>query len=334
MPGKRNFMSDLIDKVRGKVSGFLYDDRGRGYGSGAVGLDPDDPPYDIEEPPRRSKRGRRTQDAGGDIPDQRSDVRQPQVQMPYTQRGGYQMPYGQNRPMYDQQAYAQQPYAQQPYTAQQPDAMHTQFAVQVQEQEKRGFNDPNAEAESKVVNFPRQFQGQQADGEKMNLCIVQLRNMGNCREAINHLRRGCIVSVIMEAVQDQSEMRRYVDMLSGACFSLSASITKMSRYGSYILAPGSVSVMVDNVTSQMNGSARRPAAQQPARPQRGEQPTDPYGAYQPSYQDPTGGMGYERRVPVAQPEESRYYYRQPLETGEPAPLEARQAATGYVPDAM
>ena len=309
MPGRRNLFSNLKNKAQTAMSRFLYEERGSGYGSGAY-MD-DEPPYEAEERPRRGRRSAQ----------QRAVEEQPQEQ-------AWQAPY---QGIYQQQPVQQMYQQPQPPQAQQPQPM-TQFAAQIEEQRSRTKQDnPN------MVPFPGTYTGEQAPQEQTQsgqsgICVLNLRSNSECRLAISMLRQGNALMVIMENVGDAAEMRRYVDTLSGACFSLNATITKVSRHGAYLLAPGTFAVMADAATSQMNSIQRRP--QQAAQPR----PQNPYApqanAYAASYQEPAGENGFEYRNPAPEPQQAAMYYQQPAQAPAMPSFETPRPGTGYVPDRM
>ncbi|MBR4429479.1 MAG: cell division protein SepF [Clostridia bacterium] len=313
MPGRRNLFGNLKYKAQTAMSRFLYEERGSGYGSGAY-MD-EEPPYEAEEKPRRGRRN--TQ--------QRAVEEQPQEQ-------SWQAPY---QGMYQQQPvqpmYQQQP---QPQPQQQPQPM-TQFAAQIEEQRSRAKQDnPN------VVPFPGTYTGEQNPQEQTQsgqsgICVLNLRNNAECRLAISMLRQGNALMVIMENVGDAAEMRRYVDTLSGACFSLNATITKVSRHGAYLLAPGSFSVMADAATSQMNSIQRRPQqAAQYTQPRAANPYAPQANAYPSSYQNPTDENGFEYRNPAPEPQQTAMYYQQPAQAPAMPSFDVPRPGTGYVPDRM
>ena len=334
MPAKDNFFTRFRNSAVQKVNHFLYGDRDSGYGysSGAV-YDVGDPPYEPEE--QRTPRRRRGQYREERYAQDEQRMNEQQQQM-YQQQGYQQQaPYPQG---YQQQAYQQgyqQPYQQQPQQAYQQPV--TQFAAQVEEQRSRN---PQAQQPDpqKVVPFPGSYSGEQPqDVKPASVRVITIRGFNDCRSAISYLRAGEILLVVMDGIQDQAEMRRYVDMMAGACFSLSASITKVSRYGSYLAAPGQVSVWADPVISQMNGTGRRAA--RPAQPQ------NSYRTYQGEYQQGAAqGYGYQEPAPQnaynpyapnvqnAAADGTEFYARQPQPTPEQPPFEAQERGTGYAPD--
>ncbi len=308
MPGRRNLFSTLKNKAQTAVSRFLYEERGSGYGSGAYMEE--EPPYEEEKP----RRGRRSA--------QQRAAEEPPVEQ------AWQAPY---QGTYQQPVYAQQQ-PQQYQQAPQPQPM-TQFAAQMEEQRSRSKQEnPN------MVPFPGQYAGeqpaqeQQAQTPQAGICVLNLRNNAECRLAISMLRQGNALMVIMENVGDSVEMRRYVDTLSGACFSLNATITKVSRHGAYLLAPGTFAVMADSATSQMNSMQRRPQQAQPRAQARANPYAPQQGAYQPSYQNPTDENGFEYRGPAPEPQQAAFYYQQPMQAPAAPNFESQRPGTGYVPD--
>ena len=158
--------------------------------------------------------------------------------------------------------------------------------------------------------------------------IINARGMGDCRSAITLLRNGDTVLIVLENVSDPAEMRRLVDTLSGACYSLTATITKVSRYGVYLLAPQTMAVYADQTTNQMNGAAPRPAQQrgyqQAAYPPQQQRP-----AY-PSYMPPQQGFAPRTAAPAEAPQP---FYSRPAPQPAAAPTFATQpAGYGYAPD--
>ncbi len=308
MPGRRNLFSTLKYKAQTAMSRFLYEERGSGYGSGAYS--DDEPPFEEEKP----RRGRRS-------------AQQRVAEEPPVEQQAWQPPF---QGAYQQQVYPQQQVPQQP---QQPQPM-TQFAAQIEEQRSRARQDNPT-----MVPFPGAYTGeqpmpeQQAQPAQMGICVLNLRNNSECRLAISMLRQGNALMVIMENVGDTAEMRRYVDTLSGACFSLNATITKVSRHGAYLLAPASFAVMADAATSQMN-SMRRPQ-QAPQRAQAHQNAYAPQqGAYPPSYQAPVDENGFEYRAPAPEPQQAPFYYQQPMQAPAAPNFESQRPGTGYVPDRM
>ena len=311
MPGRKNLFSNLKYKAQTAMSRFLYEERGSGYGSG-VYMD-EEPPYQPEERPRRTRRM-----------DRRAEE-EPQAEPAW--QAPYQGSYPTQQPLYQQQPQTQ-PQAQQP----QPQPM-TQFAAQMEEQRSRARQDGQ-----NVVPFPGAYSAEQQPAAEqptqMGVCVLNLRNNTDCRLAISMLRQGNALMVIMENVGDAAEMRRYVDTLSGACFSLNATITKVSRHGAYLLAPGTVAVMADAVTSQMNSAPRRAQAAAPRTQTRPANPAayPPQAAYAPSYQNPVDENGFEYRAPSPEPQQAAFYYRQPQPAPAAPAFESQRPGAGYVPD--
>ena len=164
--------------------------------------------------------------------------------------------------------------------------------------------------------------------------------MSDCRSAITLLRNGDAVIIVMENITNPGDMRRLVDTLSGACYSLTATITKVSRYGVYLLAPQSLAVFADQATNQMNAG---PAQAQPQNYQ-----ANPYAAQRPAYasplqpaqqpqpyaQQPYGGQQQEFTQRTATPEAAaQEFYQRPLRQDAAIPsFSNRPAGVGYMPD--
>ena len=153
--------------------------------------------------------------------------------------------------------------------------------------------------------------------------MVNARSIADCRNAIGILRTGDCVIAVMDSIADQAEVRRYVDTLNGACFSLGCTMTRLSaRVGVYLLAPAGMQVYTDRTTTQMNAQSRAPqranpgmqqsAFQSPFAPQQGQMP---YG--QAAYQQPVNPFAPPQPV-YAQPQQPAFSEQQPSQ--------------GYVPD--
>ena len=278
---------------------------------------------------------------------------------PY-QQGVYQQP--QNYPP-QQAAYQQQPQAEYQPAYQQPQAAAPQRNRRAQhhagqennvvdfgayQQQSAAYQQPQNYPPQQANYAPQQAaqqpsqvfqpeQPQQGAGAQ-NARIINARGMGDCRSAITLLRNGDAVLIVLENITDPAEMRRLVDTLSGACYSLTATITKVSRYGVYLLAPQAMAVYADQITNQMNGAPGRARTYQPGarayQPQQGYQSQGAYQqpqAAQPAYQQPQQG-GFTQRA--AAPEESAQpFYSRTAPQAAPAPaFSAQPAASGYTPD--
>lgn len=186
-----------------------------------------------------------------------------------------------------------------------------------------------------VVNFPGAAPQQPEQPAKLpSTCVINTRSMADCRNAIGILRAGDCVIAVMDSITDQTELRRYVDTLNGACFSLGCTMTRLaSRVGVYLLAPAGIKVYTDSATTQMNGAARpqqkqqRPAMQQPFQATPFQQPQMGFA--------PQQQMGYQQ--PAPQPQPSLYQqmqYQQPQSIPQPQPQQYQQQAPaqGYAPD--
>ncbi|MGI6686959.1 MAG: cell division protein SepF [Christensenellales bacterium] len=247
-------------------------------------------------------------------------------QPPYAQPGYQSNPYAYQP---QQTAYQQppqaDPYAPPPYQYQAPPqqaypppqqqpargfASPQQAQLQQQAQENTGRNRRAAQhqqamepqPESNVVPFPGAPIPEAAEPRQMDAYVVNITNINGCRQAMTCLRKGQCTLVVMDQLVDKAEVRRYVDMLNGACFALGGTMTRLSlKVGFYILAPSGMMVYTDPVTASANAQPR--PAQAAA-----------YGAAQPQY------------APVQQPN----YYQNP-QTGSYQPPTFAQQSPPYAP---
>lgn len=245
-------------------------------------------------------------------------TQQPQPQYAPPMQANYYQP---------QQAASQQPVYQQPQQPVYQQPAQPQPAPQ-QAAPQNSWNSRFNQKQEKVVNI-RDYQqpapemaAPAEEAKPMSQAITRVvcaRGMMDCRLAITLLRAEDAVLVTMENIKDPAEMRRLVDTLSGACYSLSASITKVSRYGVYLLAPQSMVVYADQMINQMNGAApkaqrpmyqpgQRPAMQSQAAYQQQQQSAyQPQTAYQqqpqPAYQPQTA---YQPQPAYQQPRQDAY----------------------------
>ena len=274
-------------------------------------------------------------------------------QQPYPQ-GAYQQP--QQAYQQPQQAYQQPQGYQQPQQAayQQPQPYRTQAGYQQQQQNYTGGfqqqtvnqayvpprNRRSAQhtpAQENVVPFPGavQQQPQQApqaapqqtnEGKKPSACVINVRNIGDCRSAIGILRTGDCVIAVIDSIADQSEVRRYVDTLNGACFSLGCTMTRTSsRVGVYFLAPQGMQVLTDQTTTQMNAQSRAPQRARSAQPvfqtaytQRPAYTANPYAAPQ--------AAAYGQQPQYAAPQQP-VFNQQPQQG-----FTAQEPAAGFTPE--
>ena len=289
-----NFLKDAWGRARQKLEGFLYRDEGAGAAPIPAIQEPANAPEPADMTPRQ-------QTAPGYPPMWGQAPAAPQ----------------QNYPPYPQQPAAPQPAYQQPY--QQP-APQIPQAQQPAQRAQGGFPFVNAarnrradrtQTENKVLDFPGAQQNppqeappvpQPAPAVTAAARIINARGMGDCRSAITLLRNGDAVLIVMENIADPAEMRRLVDTLSGACYSLTATITKVSRYGVYLLAPQALAVYADQATNQMNNPSARPMPQQAAY----QQPAYQQPAYQPPVYQQAAYQQPAYQPPVYQPQETAY----------------------------
>ena len=260
---------------------------------------------------------------------QPAPVSQPQQQMYQHQplQQGYQVPQTVNQPYVQPRNRRSAQHAQQAENVVPFPAAAQQQAAPQQPQPAQPAAQPQQPAAP--------AQGQSA------AYVVNVRGIADCRKSIGILRTGDCVLTVMDNIADQAEVRRYVDTLNGACFSLGCTMTRLSaRVGVYLLAPVGMQVFTDQATTQMNSQSRTPqrtrsaqagfrvpyqaAAQFQYPPQ---QPA--YAAPQQEYQQaqrPYAQQQPYEQVPYTAPQAN------PYQTPAPA-FASQQPATGYTPDA-
>ena len=264
---------------------------------------------------------------------QQQAYQQPQqqaYQQPAYQQFAYQRaPYQQPAPYQD---YAQQPVSQQwqspayhdpeaAYAVQPISPQHAQLQMS-QPQEQPGRNrrvaqhNQNPQSGDNLVQFPG---AQQTEPEtaRMDAYVVNITNVTGCRQAMTCLRKGQCTLVVMDQLIDKAEVRRYVDMLSGACFALGGTMTRLSqKVGFYILAPSGMMVYTDPITASANAPARPPqqafSQGQPYQQPMYQQMTPPaYSAQQSPYAPPQQAPGYQAQPAAANP------YAPPMNAAQP-----------------
>lgn len=176
------------------------------------------------------------------------------------------------------------------------------------------------QAADNLVPFPGANTGE-TESKMVDAYVVNITNITGCRQAMTCLRKGNCTLVVMDQLIDKAEVRRYVDMLNGACFALGGTMTRLSsKVGFYILAPAGMMVYTDPITA----SANAPAGSRPAMPGQGagqpmyqtQQPAPQQPMYQPQQgmpmmppqqnAQPQGQYAAPQHNPYAPPQPPRY----------------------------
>ncbi|NLW21107.1 MAG: cell division protein SepF [Clostridiales bacterium] len=284
---------------------------------------------------------------------------QPQPGQPvYSQQAVYQQPVYQQpvyqQPVYQQQPYAapqqaqfqpawqaQQVYADQPAQGQAPQQPGGQYqspqqAQLSQQPEQTGRNrraaqhaQPEAQ-EGNLVQFPGSATPQ--DAPQMDAYVVNVTGIAGCRQAMTCLRKGNCTLVVIDQLIDKAEVRRYVDMLNGACFALGGTMTRLStKVGFYILAPSGMMVYTDPITASANAPQPRTQPHYPQQPVYQQQPQQaPYQAAamnaQPVY---AAQQGYPQQPAYQQqPQQAAPYQEQQAYAPQPNPYAPPRAPQG------
>ena len=252
----------------------------------------------------------------------------PQQQQQYRTQAGYQQP--------QQNAGYQQPQQQPQNTGFQQQTVNQPY---VPPRNRRAAQ--HSQPRENVVPFPGAVGAQQpqpsqpaaapqqeapTEQKKPSACVINVRNFSDCRSAIGILRAGDCVVAVIDSIADQAEVRRYVDTLNGACFSLGCTMTRTSsRVGVYFLAPQGMQVLTDQTTTQMNAQSRAPQRARSAQPvfqtaytQRPAYTANPYAAPQ--------AAAYGQQPQYAAPQ-------QPVFTQQPQQgFTAQEPAAGFTPE--
>lgn len=257
---------------------------------------------------------------------------QPYQQQPYPQQAPYQQAYQQPQQSYQQPQpqvqNAQQSPFQQGYRPPQQQNTAEPFVAprnRRSQQHQQPQPQPQVDMNGNVVPFPGAQPQTAPQMKSPNACVINVRSIADCRNAIGILRSNDCVLAVMDSIADQAEVRRYVDTLNGACFSLGCTMTRLSaRVGVYLLAPAGMNVYTDQATTQMNNQSRAP--QRPQQPQR---PAQPQQAFRPPYQQPQQ-PAYQQapQQPYGQMSQG---YQQPQQMNAPV-FSAQSPAQGYSPD--
>ena len=227
------------------------------------------------------------------------DYQQPVYQQPAYQQPTYQQPAYQ-QPAYQQSAY-QQPAYQQPQQApaapEQPtfqsqfnpepfkDSGRNRRSQQHQDQtayQNAAYAQPQAPVPENLVPFPGVKPA--AETRMVDAYVINVFNINSCRQAMSCLRKGQCTLIVMDQLIDKAEIRRYVDMLTGACYALNGTMTRLSsRIGFYIMAPSGMTVYTDPTTSNANAQPRpqqAPLYRAPAAPAPGQRPPQDFSVQQ------------------------------------------------------
>lgn len=298
---------NLKQKVRSVYNNFFYD--------GAEAPAPQEPVYQQDQP---------YQQPAYQAPQQ---AYAPQAEYAQPQQPVYQSP-GYQQPQQYQQMQQPRNRRMQQHAAQEENNV-VDFGTYQQAQQPV-YQQPQQYQQPQAQNAPQQEAPQQVNQNVLaSARVINARGMGDCRSAITLLRNGDAVLIVLENVTDPSELRRLVDTLSGACYSLTATITKVSRYGVYLLAPQTMAVYTDQVTSQMNNPGRTASRtyQSSFSAQR--------SAYQqPQQAAPQMNQGFTQR-PAQVEEPQQPFYARTAPQPAPAPsFSAQPVGYGYVADEL
>lgn len=238
---------------------------------------------------------------------------------PYTEQGNaFEQGYQQNTWQQPQQNMYQQPMQEMQQMQQMQQNTWQQPQQNMYQQQPAENAQPQQQENPNVVPFPNAQQ--QTENNAPACCVINARNVSECYSAIVQLRSGSMVIVVLENINDTMEMRHYVDMLSGACYALKGTITKLSRHGAYLIAPNHMRVCVDAATNQFNSPASRM-----------QRPQSPLQQQMPQQMQQMQEKPWQR--PMQQSEQMNNMYARPISPDAGmAPNQARQPFNGHVTD--
>lgn len=260
-----------------------------------------------------------------------------QQTQPVYQQTGYQQDAPVNHPPYQSQPqHVQQPVNDQTgfypgYSSPQIAQLNQQQAEQTVRNRRAAQHMENPAQENNIVQFPGN--PQEAEKTQVDVYVVNITNINGCRQAMTCLRKGQCTLVVMDQLIDKAEVRRYVDMLNGACFALGGTMTRLSlKIGFYVLAPIGMMVYTDPLTASAN-APRQQAPQQPGFQNQGAgQPQMNFS--QTGYQQPYQAQQTQQPHYQAHQQQAQAAYQQPHQP-QPAyqqPYQQQAQNTQYAPN--
>jgi FtsZ-interacting cell division protein YlmF len=247
---------------------------------------------------------------------------QPLGQQSYPPVQGYARPdMEQVNPQGYQQAY-QQPHQQLP-----PQQMQlNQAQAEASGRNRRAVQHMQAQQSQQPEGNLVQFPGaeQTPESKPMDAYVVNITSITGCRQAMTCLRKSQCTLVVMDQLIDKGEVRRYVDMLNGACFALGGTMTRLSlKVGFYILAPSGMMVYTDPLTASANApqSSRQAQPQSPGQPAPYQQVPQSTERQQPQYGAPLSRQNYQQQPVYAPPAFAQPAYATPPTAAPYAPTQ-------------
>ena len=195
----------------------------------------------------------------------------------YDQTGYYgQTAYGQ-QPVYGQTGYAQQPYGQTAYS--QPAGQGAGYfrTEQTPRQDYVGkgsfTGQTSAQGRRSNISYMPGVDPRQDRGQFHVEHIITLTGLKSCYEAIEYMKDGETLIVMLDAIANESESIRCQDMLAGAAFTLGCSVRLLPGARIVVIAPEGVKILPEQAAMNPMMPPQpvpAPAAQpvQPAQPPR------------------------------------------------------------------
>ena len=123
--------------------------------------------------------------------------------------------------------------------------------------------------EGNISYMPGQFVTENGQAYKHVERVAQLVSVAACFRIMEFMRNGETVVVNTEAITNDADVQRCLDMLAGAAFTLGCSLTKITSIKrAYLIAPQSVLVLQDAGIAHMSDYRTLASEEQPAVQQR------------------------------------------------------------------
>ncbi len=263
------------------------------YGGRKVYRSRDDIAADAAEKMRKEAEAQQEQMQQAAYQAQQYQQPQQQYAQEQMQQAAYQGQYYQQ----PQQQYAQEQMQQPAYQGQQYQQPQQQYAQEQMQQagayQSQQYQQQPQQA-SNVVTFPGMQTAPDGRVYAHVEYIIQMTSRVECRNIIEYIRSNASVFLNMEAITNDVERQRCVDVLSGAACALSCTLSKISAQGIYLISSASVRVMMDRATQRIaeapdtRSFARQSYEQEPIQHRQPEQPARPMADEMPEDSRKTG----------------------------------------------
>ena len=176
----------------------------------------------------------------------------------YGQTNFGQTNYGQ--PAYDQTAYGQTAFGQTAWSQPAPAGNQTNYFRQDQEPRQdyvgKGSFTGFTQAQRNNISYMPGMEPRMQNGQVHVEHIITLTGLKSCYEAIECMKDGETLIVMLDAIANESESMRCQDMLAGAAFTLGCSVRLLPGSRIVVIAPEGVKILPEQ--AGVNPMAGRP----------------------------------------------------------------------------